>query len=150
MDGGRRSNTTNALPEQSTTGPPANHTKQNRSTDKKTRLAVRSKARLLAHRRRNRAFLGALIHTIPLGVLGGLTIVLFGLIAATGGRIWVQNRVDFSKSRNLVTAAVALTMGAGNFTINIAGFSLGGIGTATFGAIIMYQLLREREPDTQK
>src|SRR5258708_33145790 len=57
MDGGRRSNTTNALPEQSTTGPPASHTKQNRSTDKKTRLAVRSKARLLAHRRRNRAFL---------------------------------------------------------------------------------------------
>src|SRR6266849_8434762 len=76
---------------------------------------------------------GALIGSIPAGVLGGLAIVLFGLIAATGGRIWVQNKVDFSKSRNLVTAAVALTMGAGNFTINIAGFSLSAIGTATFG-----------------
>src|SRR5213082_1375687 len=87
---------------------------------------------------------GALIASIPPGVLGGLAIVLFGLIAATGGRIWVQNNVDFSKSRNLVTAAVALTMGAGNFTINIGGFSIGGIGTATFGSIILYQILRER------
>jgi putative pyrimidine permease RutG len=93
---------------------------------------------------------GALIATLPVGVLGGLAIVLFGLIAATGGRIWVQNNVDFSKSRNLVTAAVALTMGAGNFTINIGGFSLGGIGTATFGAIIIYQLLREREPQPEE
>src|SRR5438067_4523378 len=93
---------------------------------------------------------GALIASIPPGVLGGLAIVLFGLIAATGGRIWVQNRVDFSKSRNLVTAAVALTMGAGNFTINIAGFSLGGIGAATFSAIILYQLLRERQPQPEE
>lgn len=88
---------------------------------------------------------GALIATIPQGVLGGLAIVLFGLIAATGGRIWVQNQVDFSKSRNLITAAVALTMGAGNFTLTIGNFSMGGIATATFGAIIIYQILRERE-----
>jgi putative pyrimidine permease RutG len=93
---------------------------------------------------------GALIATIPSGVLGGLAIVLFGLIAATGGRIWVQNRVDFSKSRNLVTAAVALTLGAGNFVLNIGNFSLGGIGTATFGAIMIYQILREREPQPEE
>src|SRR5713226_9729929 len=89
---------------------------------------------------------GALIATIPSGVIGGLAIVLFGLIAATAGRIWVQNRVDFSKGRNLVTTAVALTMGAGNLVLNIGNFALGGIGTAAFGAIIIYQLLREREP----
>ncbi len=93
---------------------------------------------------------GALIATIPQGVIGGLAIVLFGLIAATGGRIWVQNGVDFSKSRNLITAAVALTLGAGNLTINIGGFALGGIGTATFGAIILYQILRERDTQTQE
>lgn len=85
---------------------------------------------------------GALIGTIPGPVLGGLSIVLFGLIAATGARIWVQNRVDFSNSRNLITAAVALTLGAGNLTIRIGDFELGGIGTATFGAILIYQLLR--------
>ena len=88
---------------------------------------------------------GALISTSPLGVLGGLAIVLFGLIAATGGRIWIQNQVDFSKSRNLITAAVALTMGAGNFTLTIGNFTMGGIATATFSAIIIYQILRERE-----
>jgi uracil-xanthine permease len=87
---------------------------------------------------------GALIGTIPTPVLGGLSLVLFGLIAATGARIWVENRVDFTRSRNLITAAVALTMGAGNLEITIGDFTLGGIGTATFGAILVYQLLRER------
>jgi putative pyrimidine permease RutG len=72
--------------------------------------------------------------------------VLFGLIAATGARIWVQNRVDFSRSRNLITAGIALTMGAGDLTLVFGGFSLGGIGTATFAAILVYQLLRDRVP----
>jgi putative pyrimidine permease RutG len=90
---------------------------------------------------------GALIQTLPSGVLGGLAIVLFGLIAATAGRIWVQNNVDFSNSRNLLTIAVALILGAGNFVLNIGGFALGGIGTAAFGAIILYQLLRGRRSE---
>ena len=93
---------------------------------------------------------GALIATIPSGVIGGLAIVLFGLIAATAGRIWVQNSVDFSKARNLLTIAIALIFGAGNFVLNIGGFALGGIGTAAFGAIIVYQLLREREPQPEE
>jgi len=89
---------------------------------------------------------GALIGTIPTPVLGGLSIVLFGLIAATGGRIWVQNRVDFSDSRNLVTVAVTLTLGAGDLVLKFGDFSVGGIGTATFGAIILYQLLSGGHP----
>ena len=89
---------------------------------------------------------GALIMTIPGAVLGGLSIVVFGLITATGARIWVQNRVDFSRARNLVTAAVTLTLGAGDLALKIGGFTLGGIGTATFGAIILYQLIRDDEP----
>jgi putative pyrimidine permease RutG len=86
---------------------------------------------------------GALIATIPGPVLGGLAVVVFGLITATGGHIWVQNRVDFSRARNLVTAAVTLTFGAGDLAIRLGGFTLGGIGTATFGAIILYQLFRD-------
>jgi putative pyrimidine permease RutG len=93
---------------------------------------------------------GALIATIPSGVIGGLAIVLFGLIAATAGRIWVQNDVDFSKARNLITIGVALIFGAGNFVLNIGNFALGGIGTAAFGAIILYQLLRGREPQPEE
>ncbi|HEV7589266.1 MAG TPA: solute carrier family 23 protein [Longimicrobium sp.] len=90
---------------------------------------------------------GAVIGTIPGPVLGGLSVVLFGLIAATGGRIWVQNRVDFSDSRNLVTAAVTLTLGAGNLVLKMGSFSIGGIGTATFGAILLYQILSFRHPE---
>ncbi len=89
---------------------------------------------------------GALILTLPGPVIGGLALVVFGLIAATAGRIWVENRVDFSDPRNLITAAVALTAGAGDLTVRIGGFALGGIGTATFGAIILYHLLRSRGP----
>jgi uracil-xanthine permease len=96
---------------------------------------------------------GALIGTIPQGVIGGLAIVLFGLIAATGGRIWVENQVDFSKSRNLITAAVSLTIGAGmvgNLGITIGNLTIGGIGVVTFAAIILYQILRERQPQPEE
>ncbi len=88
---------------------------------------------------------GALVASIPPAVLGGLSIVLFGLIAATGARIWIENRVDFSRSRNLLTAAVALTLGAGDLVLKLGGFSLGGIGTATLAAIVVYQLLAGEE-----
>lgn len=84
---------------------------------------------------------GALILTIPGPVLGGLALVVFGLISATAGRIWVENKVDFSNARNLITVGVALTLGAGDLMLKFGGFSLGGIGTATFGAIILYQIL---------
>src|SRR4051812_11834754 len=86
---------------------------------------------------------GAFIATIPGPVLGGLSIVVFGLIAATAGRIWVENRVDFANPRNLITVAVALVLGAGNFKIALGGFTLDGIGTATFGAILLYHILRD-------
>jgi len=87
---------------------------------------------------------GALILTLPVPVIGGLALVVFGLIAATGGRIWVLNKVDFSSPRNLLVAGIALTAGAGDLTLHLGNFTLGGIGTATFGAILLYQVLRER------
>ena len=64
------------------------------------------------------------------------------MIAATAGRIWVENKVDFSNPRNLITVAVSLTAGAGDLTLKFGAFKMGGIGTATFGAIILYQILR--------
>ncbi|RKP49354.1 solute carrier family 23 protein [Trinickia fusca] len=85
---------------------------------------------------------GAIIQTIPGPVLGGVSIVVFGLIAVTGARIWVVNKVDFSDNRNLIVAAVTLVVGAGDFSLKLGAFALGGIGTATFGAILLYALLR--------
>ncbi|GAB2905956.1 solute carrier family 23 protein [Paraburkholderia jirisanensis] len=87
---------------------------------------------------------GAVIQTIPGPVLGGVSIVVFGLIAVTGARIWVVNKVDFSDNRNLIVAAVTLVLGAGDFSLKLGDFALGGIGTATFGAIILYALLRRK------
>ncbi len=87
---------------------------------------------------------GALIQTIPGPVLGGISIVVFGLIAAAGARIWVENKVDFGENRNLIVVAVTLVLGAGDFTLKFGSFALGGIGTATFGAILLHALLRPR------
>ena len=84
---------------------------------------------------------GALIQAIPLPVMGGVSIVVFGLIAIAGAKIWVDNRVDFSRSGNLLVAAITLILGTGEFTLKFGDFALGGIGTATFGAILLYALL---------
>ena len=83
---------------------------------------------------------GALIQAIPLPIMGGVSIVVFGLIAVAGAKIWVDNRVDFSQNQNLIVAAITLIIGTGDFTLKFGSFALGGIGTATFGAIILYQL----------
>jgi uracil-xanthine permease len=93
---------------------------------------------------------GALIQTIPAPVIGGLSIVVFGLIAATAGRIWVENKVDFAEPRNLITVGVALVLGAGNFKLAVAGFTLDGIGTATIGAILLYHGLGWSKTSTTK
>lgn len=87
---------------------------------------------------------GALIHAIPAPVIGGASIVVFGLIAVAGARIWVQNHVDFSQNSNLIMVATTLVLGAGDFSLKIGGFTLGGIGTATFGAILLNAILRRR------
>ena len=60
---------------------------------------------------------GALIQTIPLPVMGGISIVMFGLIAVAGAKIWVDNKVDFADNKNLIVAAVTLVMGTGDFTL---------------------------------
>jgi uracil-xanthine permease len=94
---------------------------------------------------------GALIQTIPGPVIGGLSIVVFGLIAATAGRIWVENKVDFSQPRNLITVGVALVLGAGNFKLAVGDFTLDGIGTATIGSIILYHALGwAKTPDAEQ
>ena len=87
---------------------------------------------------------GALIQAIPLPVMGGVSIVVFGLIAVAGAKIWVDNKVDFSDPANLLTAAITLVLGTGDFTLKFGSFALGGIGTATFGAVLLHALLRRR------
>lgn len=84
---------------------------------------------------------GALLQTIPPPVLGGLAVAVFGLIAAAMVRLWVDNRVDFSEPRNLFTVGVTLVFGSGNFSVTFGNFAIGGIGTATLAALVLYQIL---------
>ncbi|MBM3605355.1 MAG: pyrimidine utilization transport protein G [Alphaproteobacteria bacterium] len=84
---------------------------------------------------------GMLLRTIPEPVLGGLAVAVFGLIAAAMIRLWVDNKVDFSDPRNLFTVGVTLVFGSGDFSFSVGSFAIGGIGTATLAALILYQLL---------
>jgi uracil-xanthine permease len=88
---------------------------------------------------------GALIVSIPVGVLGGATIVLYGLIAVLGGRIWVENKVDFKNPVNLFPAAVGLIAGAANLTWTSSSghgdFSFNGIAIGAFLTIIVYHVM---------
>ncbi|MEZ2121135.1 uracil-xanthine permease family protein [Corynebacterium sp. CCM 9203] len=85
---------------------------------------------------------GALINTVPGGVMGGATIVLYGLIGMLGVRIWQDNRVDFSNPVNLMAAAVAMIAGIGNLTLSVFGLELQGIAWGSAGIIIVYPVLK--------
>ena len=92
---------------------------------------------------------GAIISAIPIGVLGGAVTVLFGMIAVLGGRIWIEARVDFRDPVNLVTAAVALIVGAGNYTLNWGDYQFAGIALGSLAAIVIYQVLRAFAPEVE-
>lgn len=76
-----------------------------------------------------------------MALLGGASIVVFGLITVAGAKIWIDNKIDFTRNSTLIIAAVSLIMGAGNFSVQIGSFDLGGIGTATVAAILLNLLL---------
>jgi len=87
--------------------------------------------------------LGAVLKTIPVPVMGGIMILLFGMIAAIGIGSLVRNKVDMSKSRNLVIVSVILVIGIGNMVIGIGRVSLGGIGLAGVIGVILNLVLPE-------
>ncbi|MGO8874599.1 MAG: uracil-xanthine permease family protein [Acidimicrobiales bacterium] len=86
---------------------------------------------------------GALIATLPAGVLGGAGTILYGLIAVLGGRIWVENRVNFNNPVNLIPCAIGLVLGAGNYTLifDHGNVEFNGIAMGAFGVIIIYQVM---------
>ena len=88
---------------------------------------------------------GAVIQSIPGPLLGAVSVVVFGFIAAAGARIWVESKVDLSTTRNLIVVAITLIVGTGDFSLTIAGFNLGGIGTATLAAIGLNLLFALKE-----
>lgn len=92
--------------------------------------------------------LGGLIATIPTAIIGGISIVLFGMIASIGARTLVENKVDFNLSRNLIIAAVILVLGLGGavlpVTIGAMSINLEGMALAAFVGIALNAILPQK------
>jgi uracil-xanthine permease len=85
---------------------------------------------------------GAVLSATPAGVLGGVGVALYGMIGVLGAKIWIENKVNFGDSTNLLIAATTLIIGIADMTWKRGDYSFGGIINGTLVAVIGYQLLR--------
>ncbi|MEU0496765.1 solute carrier family 23 protein [Mycobacterium sp. NPDC006124] len=85
---------------------------------------------------------GATISAIPPGVLGGATVVLYGLVGILGVRIWLTNHVDFSLPVNQMTAAIPLIVGIADFTWQAGSLIFTGIALGSIAALVIYHGMR--------
>lgn len=91
---------------------------------------------------------GAVISATPGGVLGGITVVLYGIIGLLGAKIWKENGVDFGNPLNLMPVAAGLIIAIGDTTLRFTDtFSLSGIALGTIVVIVMYHLCRAIAPE---
>lgn len=92
--------------------------------------------------------LAMIIKHIPLPVIGGISILLFGIIASSGFRIFVENKIDFGKKKNLIIASVVIVLGisgaALKFVVNGAEVAINGVALATIVGIILNLILPEK------
>ncbi len=94
---------------------------------------------------------GALIQSIPKPVMGGIALILYGLIALMGVRIWIDAQVDFADAKNLVVAGASLIIatGLGVKGLTVAGVNVAGIAFGTVLAIVLNAGLSIVRPDTE-
>ena len=90
---------------------------------------------------------GAVVAAIPGGVLGGITVILYGMIGLLGAQIWINAKVDLRNPLNLVPAAAGIIIGIGNVTLKFTdNFQLSGIALGTIVVITGYHVLRALAP----
>ncbi len=90
---------------------------------------------------------GAVVAATPGGVLGGITLVLYGMIGLLGAKIWIENRVDFANPVNLVPVAAGIIAGIGNLAVKFStDFSITGIAAGTLIVLIGFHLMRALAP----
>ena len=90
---------------------------------------------------------GAMVSATPGGVLGGITVILYGMIGLVGAKIWVENGVDFGDPVNMVGLAGGLIAGIGGVTLQITdNFELSGIALGTILVIVYFHLVNGRGP----
>ena len=88
---------------------------------------------------------GAIVNATPGGVLGGITVVLYGMIGLIGAKIWVENGVDFGDPVNLVGLSAGIIAGIGGVTLTITDdFSLSGIALGTILVIVFFHMVNGR------
>jgi len=139
-------------------GPPATTYGENIGVLAITRVFSRSVIGLAAIFAILFAFIGkisALLMTIPTPVLGGVSIILFGIIAAQGLRMFVENKVDFANKRNMIISASILVTGIGGYKISFAGvtfwesflhnLTIDNIAFSTFLGIVLHLVLPGKE-----
>ncbi|WP_440100731.1 uracil-xanthine permease family protein [Glutamicibacter mishrai] len=86
---------------------------------------------------------GALVGTIPVGVIGGLGIVLYGMIGIVGARLWIEAKVDFGNPINLMTAGTGLIIAiAVTSDISFGQFQLGGIALGSIATLVVFHSMR--------
>ena len=91
----------------------------------------------------------ALISTIPTAVLGGISILLFGIIASSGLRMLVDHKINFDNQRNLVIVSIILVIGIGGATINISEtFQVGGMALSAIVGVLLNLVLPGKTDDT--
>ncbi|MEU0809931.1 solute carrier family 23 protein [Streptomyces sp. NPDC005970] len=94
---------------------------------------------------------GAIVAAIPGGVLGGITVILYGMIGLLGAQIWVHNKVDLRNPLNLVPVAAGVVIGVGGVGLKISdNFELSGIALGTVVVLSGYHLLRALAPAHMK
>jgi uracil-xanthine permease len=94
---------------------------------------------------------GAVVNAIPGGVLGGITVILYGMIGLLGAKIWKENRVDFANPINLVPLAAGIIIGVGNVNLVFSDeFSLGGIALGSIVAVVGWHVARAVAPAEMK
>jgi len=84
---------------------------------------------------------GAVLSATPVGALGGVAVALFGMIGILGARIWINSKVDFSDSNNLIIAGSAMIIGIADISWTRGQYTFTGIVNATLVAVLGYQIL---------
>jgi uracil permease len=90
---------------------------------------------------------GALIRSIPVQVMGGICILLFGIIASAGIRMLVEAGIDFSEKRNLIIASVILVIGIGGAKIHLGSLEVGEMSLATYVGVLLNLVLPRKLQD---
>ncbi|MFG7943263.1 uracil-xanthine permease family protein [Streptomyces cacaoi] len=94
---------------------------------------------------------GAIVAAIPGGVLGGITVILYGMIGLLGAQIWINNRVDMRSPLNLVPVAAGIIIGVGNVSLKFTdNFELSGIALGTLVVLTGYHVLKALAPPHMK